>query len=111
MEMTIHAYQRMQQRAISKERIELLRHYGTAEYSHGCRILFFDRHSRQRLVKELGVKLKEAERLSRLYIIEGQQGVIVTAGHRYRRIKRDYQPGRRQARRRSHRFHSQFPTR
>ncbi|NBC48269.1 MAG: hypothetical protein GVY22_09810 [Gammaproteobacteria bacterium] len=104
--LTEHASQRLQQRAIPEAALELLRRYACIEYSNGSRIRYFDRRSWRQLMQAVGTSLKEPERLSGLYAIETETGVIVTAGHRYRRIKRDYQPGRRQARRRSHRSHS-----
>lgn len=109
--LTEHATQRLQQRAIPKAALELLRRYGRVEHSNGSRIRYFDRRSWWQLVQAAGGQIKEPERLSGLYAIETQTGVIVTAGHRNRRIKRDYQPGRRQARRRSQRSHSLQPTR
>lgn len=105
MELTHHAAQRLQQRAIPERALELLRRYGRSEYASGARIRYFDRRSLQRAMRAVGVEDLEPDRLHDMYYVESKEGVVVTAGHRTRRIKRDYRPGLRKARRRARRPH------
>jgi hypothetical protein len=86
---TEHARARMQQRGISPAAIEILLSYGRSSHDHrGCEVVYFDKPARERLAKHNPAAAREAERFSRAYAVLGSNGVVVTVGHRYRRLKR-----------------------
>jgi hypothetical protein len=86
---TEHARARMQQRGISPAAIELLLSYGRSAHDHrGCEVVYFDKPARARLAKHHPAAAREAERFIRTYAVLGADGVVVTVGHRYRRLKR-----------------------
>ena len=86
---TEHARTRMQQRGIRADAIEALLDYGrAASASNGCELVFFDKAARARLFRDNPEAAKEAERLCRTYAVLGRNGVVVTVGHRYRRVPR-----------------------
>ncbi|OGA65451.1 MAG: hypothetical protein A3G81_12535 [Betaproteobacteria bacterium RIFCSPLOWO2_12_FULL_65_14] len=81
---TEHARARMQQRGISAAAIDMLLSYGrTSHDHHGGEIVFFDKAARERLAKQDPA----AARLARTYAVLGSDGMVVTVGHRYRRIR------------------------
>jgi len=78
----------MQQRGIRAEALEALLDFGRTEHvDHGREIVFFDKAARARLARQNPIVAKEAERLRRTYAILSD-GVVITVGHRYRRIPR-----------------------
>jgi hypothetical protein len=87
---TEHARARMQQRGIRPAAIEALVHYGCARplHSKGRELVFFDKKARVRLEKDDPGAAREAGRLRRTYAVLGSDGTVITAGHRYRRVKR-----------------------
>jgi hypothetical protein len=76
--LTPHARARMQQRGISAASLEALLDHGRARHLHagGREIVYFDK------------KTRTAD-LPRIYAIMGSNGVVITVGHRYRRVARD----------------------
>jgi hypothetical protein len=102
-QLTHHAAQRLQQRAIPRSALEVLRRYGRTEYSNGARIRFFDKRAWRQVLSLGGALVMDSERLANMYIVENQEGVVVTAGHRTRRIKRGFKPGLRSVRNRAYR--------
>ncbi len=87
--LTDHAAARMQQRGIRAHALEALLDYGRIAHADRDRdIVYFDKKARARLKKLGGDAAHEAERLSRTYAILGSDGLVVTVGHRYRRINR-----------------------
>ena len=109
MQLTHHAAQRLQQRAIPRPALDVLRRYGCTVYSNGARIRYFDKRSWQQVMRCIGTQIEDPERLVNLYYVESKEGVVVTAGHRTRRIKRDFKPGLRQARSQASRSRTQQP--
>jgi Domain of unknown function (DUF4258) len=89
--LTPHARTRMQQRGIRPEALEALLDYGRVRHLHqgGREILFFDKKARARLARASSGVRREAERLVRTYAIMDSSGVVITVGHRYRRVTRD----------------------
>jgi hypothetical protein len=84
-----HARARMQQRAISAEALERLLDFGREQHlSRDKNIVFFDKKARARLARADARLVREAERLFRTYAVLGGNGVVITVGHRYRRIQR-----------------------
>ena len=84
-----HARARMQQRGISAATLDALLDFGREVHvDRGCDIVFFDKRSRARLAKASPQAAAEAERICKSYAILGSNGVVITVGHRYRRIPR-----------------------
>jgi hypothetical protein len=78
----------MQQRGIRPEMLEALLDFGREVHVPGGRdLVFFDRQARTRLAKA-GVGGAQTERLRKSYAVLGSNGVVITVGHRYRRIPR-----------------------
>lgn len=97
---TDHAERRMQQRAIPVRAIELLQRFGCIEYSNGARIRYFDKRSRKRAIDAMSEPTNaDLDRLRGMYFVETNEGVIITAGHRTRPIKRNFKPGMHQTKR------------
>jgi predicted DNA-binding WGR domain protein len=93
MNLTHHAEQRMQQRAIPELGIELLSLYGRIEHSHGgASIHYFDRKSWCKAERAIRDLVENLDRVRDMYFVQGDEAVIVTAGHRTERVKRDYKP-------------------
>jgi hypothetical protein len=78
----------MQQRGIRPEMLEALLDYGREVHVAGGRdLVFFDKRARARLAKaRFGGG--QTERLCKSYAILGSDGIVITVGHRYRRIPR-----------------------
>ena len=81
----------MQQRGIRPEALEALLDFGRARYlrNGGREIFYFDKKAKARLARANPDAAREAEKLVRTYAIMGSNGVVITVGHRYRRIARD----------------------
>jgi len=79
----------MQQRAISAEALERLLDFGSVKHlARDKEIVFFDKKAKRRLARADKELAREAERLFKTYAVVGGNGVVVTVGHRYRRIQR-----------------------
>jgi hypothetical protein len=89
--LTPHARSRMQQRGIRPEMVEALLAFGRVRYLHqdGREVVFFDKKAKARLARVAPVAAREAERLARTYAIMGSNGVVITVGHRFRRVPHD----------------------
>lgn len=86
---TIHAGRRLRQRSIPKEAIELLMEFGTITRSHGADRLFFDKKSRQRFKRQMGVEVvRRRERYMNAYAVVSDSGAVITAGYRTKRFQR-----------------------
>ncbi len=86
---TVHAAARMQQRAIPIEAIELLLDFGTSTRCRGADSFFFDRKARQRLAAVLGrADLRRAEKYLNAYAVVADDGCVITAARRTRRLRR-----------------------
>jgi len=84
-----HAQARMQQRAISAEALERLLDFGTVRHlARDKDIVFFDKKAKKRLANADRELAREADRLVRTYAVLGRNGIVITVGHRYRRIRR-----------------------
>ena len=88
--LTHHARTRMQQRGIRPEAIEALLDFGSSRHLHskGRELVLFDKKARTRLAKANPDVAREANRLRRTYAILGPDGIVITVGHRYRRVNR-----------------------
>ena len=87
---TPHARARMQQRGIRPKDLEALLDFGSERHTHqeGVEILFWDKKARARLAKRNPAAARTADRLPSTYAVLGGDGVVITVGHRYRRIQR-----------------------
>jgi hypothetical protein len=79
----------MQQRGIRPEMLEALLDYGREVHVAGGRdLVFFDKRARARLAKAGLGRGAQAERLCKGYAVLSSDGIVITVGHRYRRIPR-----------------------
>lgn len=86
--LTPHAAQRLQQRGIDRETLDLLHAFGRRVYDHrgGCRLVF-DRRSRERVRALLG-KAAAQLRFSAYAVIDAARGdEVITVGHRTQRTR------------------------
>ena len=78
----------MQQRCIPNPMPDLLLTYGAEIRTENGYIRYFNKRSRRCLQRALpAAKRKIIERYFDCYLIEGDDGTIVTVGHRYRRLR------------------------
>lgn len=88
MNMTQHARQRVQQRAIPPLIIDWLCRYGTRiRGMNGTTICVFDRSSRRLLASEVGqtVVRRLSDWMDAYLVLSGES--VITVGHRYRPLK------------------------
>jgi hypothetical protein len=84
-----HAQARMQQRAVSAEALERLLDFGSVKHlARDNDIVFFDKKTKKRLAKTDKALAREADRLVRTYAVLGENGIVITVGHRYRQVRR-----------------------
>jgi hypothetical protein len=90
MSLTVHAQERLQQRAIPPFVVDLLHQFGASMRCGGAERLFFDKAARQRLTKHLGGSrgLRAVEAWLSVYLVVGDNGHVITAGHQHRRFRR-----------------------
>ena len=88
--MTNHARARLQQRGIPEPVLECLLTYGSTVHDHrGGELVFFDHHARDRLRRTQGAELfKKFEPKLDTYAVIAEDGVVLTVGHRTKRINR-----------------------
>jgi len=84
---TAHAEARCQQRSISNEVVEVLLAYGESGRHQGADIYYLTRPARRRAQAALGDRYRRLERRLNSYLVVGEDGSLVTAGRRYRRLK------------------------
>ena len=83
-----HALQRMQQRGISEQVVEVLLSFGCSHYHKGREVVFLDHHSLARLDRSGDWSRQDCQQLRRHYLV--LQGCeVVTVGHRTTHFKRD----------------------
>lgn len=110
MSLSLHAEIRAQQRGVDRIVLDCLLAYGRREFNHcGCEIVYFDDASLEAVAKYESIQLWFKAVQSRgVYAVVNSDGLVVTTGHRYRRVQRDrslssHRPGRsRSPRRRIH---------
>lgn len=89
MNLTNHASARSQQRAIPPMMIDLLLQFGKSESAGaGVAKLFFDRKSRKRVAAYAGPLASLLDDHLDLYVVVGQDMLVITVGHRHERIRR-----------------------
>jgi hypothetical protein len=87
---TRHCQERLRQRAIPPLVENLLHEFGTSMRCGGAERLFFDKAARRRLQAHLGGArgLKTLEPWLNVFVVVGDNGKTVTAGHRQGRFFR-----------------------
>lgn len=85
-----HAVTRMQQRGIKAEAVNIVLVCGAEKHDHrSATIRYFDKQSRQYLHDRFGpVQLKRIERQLDAYAVVDEEGLVLTVGHRTKRIDR-----------------------
>jgi hypothetical protein len=87
--MTRHAQTRLQQRAIPPLVVDWLVSYGHTEQVDGACFRFFDKKSRKRLARDVGDRIVDLlSPVLDCYLIEGEDGHVITVGHRYVRVRK-----------------------
>jgi hypothetical protein len=99
--MTKHAGIRVQQRGVNRDVLDCLLAYGRHEPDHkGCHVVTFDGKALDDLSRfEPKAISAKATGARNLYAVANSDGVVVTTGHRFRRVPRDlslssFRPGR-----------------
>ena len=89
MNLTMHARQRMQQRGISRETVDYVLAYGRVSHdNHGGRVVWLDKRSRALMSQAEGRRLlRRLDKSLNTYVVTDCDGMVVTVGHRYRRIR------------------------
>ncbi len=78
-----HARERMQQRSIPRQMVELVQDWGCVRHcGRGCTSYSFDKKSWECFIKAYGDQAKALERARNIYVVIGRDGGIVTAAHR-----------------------------
>ena len=89
--MTKHAGIRVQQRGVNRDVLDCLLTYGRHEPDHkGCEVVTFDGKALEDLSRyEPRVLKAKASDSRNLYAVVDSDGLVITAGHRFRRVPRD----------------------
>jgi hypothetical protein len=86
---TRHAAVRMQQRAIPADAIDLLLEFGTSTRRHGTDSIYFDRAARRLAADTLdSATLRRSEKYLNAYAVVADDGSLITAAWRTRRLRR-----------------------
>ena len=86
--LTRHAEQRSQQRGIRAEAMEVLLTHGASMIRHGCEVVYMDQSARRRARTALGrTGYAQIERALDAYLVVADDGVVVTCGHRTRKLR------------------------
>jgi hypothetical protein len=87
--LTNHARKRLQQRAIPPFILDYLDSFGCSKRCGGSERMFFDKAARRRLAHHLGgeAALQPIERWLGVYAVVGDDGTVVTVGHRTKRLR------------------------
>lgn len=87
---TLHAQKRMQQRSIPPLVVQWLEEFGEETHDHhGAIILHFGKRSKRRLEQAIGREpVRMMNKWLKAYLVLSMNGARITAGIRYRRIKR-----------------------
>ena len=86
---TIHLQHRMQQRGIPPLIVQWLEDFGKVGYNHeGCIVLSFDKNAKRRLEQAVGREpVRRMSEWLKAYLVISIDGIRITTGIRYRRIK------------------------
>ncbi len=83
-----HARHRCRQRGISGEVVGVLLDFGRRRHRHGAEVCFMDKAARTRARRVMGASAyaRIVDRLDS-YVVVGEDGLILTAAQRHRRLK------------------------
>lgn len=85
---TEHGRKRCAERAIPLEVVALLHAFGREVRSYGCSKFYLDKAARRQLARTLGtLAMRKYERKFNTMIVVSDEGELVTAAYRTRRIK------------------------
>ena len=85
---TQHAMARMQQRAIPLCAADVLMDYGEHRRHAGAEVYFLTKRSRSQVLKTVGKQaFLKLEKALDAYLVVGDDGAVITAAHRLRRLK------------------------
>ena len=87
---SMHARTRMQQRGLPPLVLHWLDAYGNESHDgRGAVIRHFTRQSRRRLERDIGREpVRRMHEFLNAYAVYGSDGTLITAGHRYDRVRR-----------------------
>ncbi|MDI1244180.1 MAG: hypothetical protein PSV24_02120 [Rhodoferax sp.] len=90
-QLTRHAAIRVQQRGVQREVLDCLLTYGHHEPDHkGCNVVTFDSRAIEDLSRFESRSIHtKASHARKLYAVIDSDGVVITTGHRFRRVPRD----------------------
>ena len=86
-----HASVRLQQRGVQRDVLDCLLTYGKADHDHhGCQIVTFDGRAMEHIGRHepRPVKSKVSDHRN-VYVVLNSDGMVVTAGHRFKKVLRD----------------------
>jgi hypothetical protein len=85
---TRHSEQRMRQRGIAADVLEVLSRFGDQGHRYGAQVLFMPRASREEARRQLGREAyaRVADRLD-VYLVQSSEGRLITCARRRRRLK------------------------
>lgn len=86
--MTRHGLTRLRQRGITIDQVLTLIDYGNEQRSHGASRFFLDRQARVRIAVEMPEALRALPSLD-IHVVLADDGRLITAAHRTKRIRRD----------------------
>jgi hypothetical protein len=84
---TAHAQTRCQQRCISSEVVDALLSYGERRRHQGADVYYLTKQARSRLSSAVGERYRRYEKALNSYVVMSDDGQVITAGRRYRRLK------------------------
>ena len=88
--LTRHAERRLRQRAITFEQVLMVIDFGSEQRTHGASRFFLDKVARHRLTQAQPSALRDHRSLD-IQVVLADDGRIITAAHRTKRIRRDIQ--------------------
>lgn len=89
-----HGRTRLQQRGIAIEQVLNVLDYGREQRAHGASRFYLDRRSRERLAVEKPACIRSLRTLD-IHVVLSDEGHLITAAHRTKRIRREIQHNRR----------------
>jgi hypothetical protein len=92
--MTQHGRTRLRQRGITIDQVVTLLDYGNQQRSHGASRFFLDRQARCLIAVEMPEALRSLPSLD-IQVVLADDGRLITAAHRTKRIRRDVRNVRR----------------
>ena len=83
-----HARDRLQQRSITPLETELLLMYGQQHYlGHGRNYWVLGKRGMKKLRKDMKKIMQRLDRLQECFVVDTEEGTVITVGHEYKRPK------------------------